>query len=32
MPTGCGAHRIHFLKNLGLFGGLLIVVTNDHGV
>jgi putative oxidoreductase len=29
-PSGRAAQQVHFLKNLGLFGGLLLVLANDH--
>jgi putative oxidoreductase len=28
-PAGRAAQRVHFVKNLGLFGGLLIVAADD---
>lgn len=30
-PADRGAQRIHFLKNLGLIGGLLIAASDTHG-
>jgi putative oxidoreductase len=29
-PSGRVAQQVHFLKNLGLFGGLLLVLAEDH--